>query len=213
MSLAARTLAYLITGFARVVTGAQARWLGCSPAFEQRIYFGNHASHADFLLIYAALPPALQAHTRPVAGADYWEVNALRRYVIHAALHGVLVERAAGGTGHPADAVATMAAALDAGDSLILFPEGTRNTGDAPLLPFKSGLFHLAGCRPDVPLVPVWLENLGRVLPKGASIPVPLLCTVNFGTPLLLQPGETKAAFLERTREALLAVAAQVQPR
>jgi len=207
----ARMLAYLITGFARLVTGAQARWLGCSPSSVQRVYFGNHASHADFLLIFSALPPALRAHTRPVAGADYWEVSALRRYLIHDVLNGVLVERTA--AERREDPVEVMAAALAAGDSLILFPEGTRNTGDEILQPFKSGLYHLATRHPDVDLVPVWLENLGRVLPKGEAIPIPLLCSVNFGEPLHLIPDETKTAFLARTREALLELATRIRPR
>ena len=100
-----------------------------------------------------------------------------------------------------------MAGSLDAGTSLILFPEGTRNTTDERLLPFKSGLFHLAGARPQVELVPVWIENLNRVMPKGEFVPIPLLCTVTFGAPLRLQAGEDKAAFLERARAALLAAA------
>ncbi len=98
------------------------------------------------------------------------------------------------------DPIALMAGALDAGTSLILFPEGTRNTTDERLLPFKSGLYHLAGARPQVELVPVWIENLNRVMPKGEFVPIPLLCTVTFGAPLRLQAGEDKAAFLERAQ-------------
>lgn len=205
MSLVTAAIAGSITGFTRLVTGAQARWLGCAPAPVQRIYYGNHSSHADFVLIWSSLPPALRASTRPVAGSDYWEKDALRRYLIHEVLKAVLVDRERRDASvSPVD---TIVAALDAGHSLIFFPEGTRNTSDEVLLPFKSGLFHIACRRPDVELVPVWMENLGRVLPKGELMPVPLLCSINFGAPLYVGIAEDKEAFLARARNALLDLA------
>jgi 1-acyl-sn-glycerol-3-phosphate acyltransferase len=211
MSLGSGFFAGAITGFTRLVTGAQARWIGCGPAAVQRIYFANHASHADFALIWASLPADLRVRTRPVAGADYWEKGRLRRYIIHEVLRGVLIERA--GSARAADPIETIVAALDLGDSLIVFPEGTRNVSDEMLLPFKSGLYRVACLRPEVELVPVWMENLGRVLPKGEIIPVPLLCSINFGAPMRLVPGEQKQAFLERVRRALLELAALVRPQ
>jgi 1-acyl-sn-glycerol-3-phosphate acyltransferase len=210
MALLARLFASLIIGFTRLVTGAKARWIGCAPSPAQRIYFANHSSHADFILIWASLPPAMRARTRPVAGADYWEKGRVKRFIIHEVLHGVLVERDRK-PGSP-DPIEAIVRALDLGDSLILFPEGTRNTTDDVLLPFKSGLYRVASQRPAVELVPVWMENLGRVLPKGETIPVPLLCSINFGAPIHVAPGEEKAVFLERSRRALLDLAESVRP-
>ena len=201
---------WALTRFTRLITGAQARWLGCAPVPVQRIYFGNHNSHADFALIWASLPAGLRRMTRPVAGADYWESSPLRRYIIHQVLRGVTIPRNRGEGGpEPVD---LMAAALRAGDSLIIFPEGTRNTTDERLLPIKSGIYHLAAQCPEVDLVPVWMDNLGRLLPKGEIVPVPLLCSISFGTPMRLQPGEDKDAFLARIRDALLATMAAGRP-
>ena len=202
MTLVAELASWGITRFTRLVTGAHARWVGCAPRAVPRIYFGNHSSHADFALIWASLPAELRKRTRPVAGADYWDKGALRRFVIHEVLRGVVIDRAR--TGNAPDPVDLMADCLAAGDSLILFPEGTRNTTDEVLLPFRSGLFRLASRRPDVEVVPVWMENLGRLLPKGEFIPVPLLCSITFGAPLRVLAGEEKDPFLARVRRALL---------
>jgi 1-acyl-sn-glycerol-3-phosphate acyltransferase len=201
---------WTLTRVTRLITGAQARWLGCAPVPVQRIYFGNHNSHADFALIWASLPPRLRRMTRPVAGADYWEASPLRRYVIHQLLRGVVIARSR--DGQAPDPVAQMAEALEAGDSLILFPEGTRNTGDELLLPVKTGIYHLAARCPEVELVPVWMENLGRLLPKGEIVPVPLICSIAFGKPLHLEQGEARDDFLQRIRDALLATRESAQP-
>ncbi len=191
------------SGAIRVLTGARALWRGCQPLAEHRVYFGNHASHGDFVMIWSALPPPLRGRVRPVAGADYWNRDPLRRYLIHAVFNGVLIER------DPArrtqDAIQTLCEAVDGGASLILFPEGTRNLGDG-LLPFKSGIYHLARQRPELEFVPVWIDNLKRVMPKGKLLPLPLLCTATFGVPLRLNAGEDKQAFLDRARDALLAL-------
>ncbi|MBL8482132.1 MAG: 1-acyl-sn-glycerol-3-phosphate acyltransferase [Rhodocyclaceae bacterium] len=196
--------ASLICGLAELLTGARAIWRDNQPQARQRIYFGNHTSHGDFVLIWSALPPALRARTRPVAGADYWDKPGLRSFLIKRVFRGVLIDRTHGDKQH--NPLLVMQEALAAGDSLILFPEGTRNMGEG-LLRFRSGIFHLAETFPDVELVPVWLENLGRAMPKGILIPLPLLCTLTFGAPLKRHAGETREAFLERLRAALLQLA------
>ena len=103
------------------------------------------------------------------------------------------------------DPLEPLVEALHHGDSLVLFPEGTRSNKGLPQ-PFKSGLYHLAEQFPEVPLVPAWIDNVQRVMPKGEVVPVPILCTVTFGAPLHLQPGEDKRVFLDRARESVVAL-------
>lgn len=188
--------------FARFVTAVRAEWRAFEPDAKPRVYFANHNSHGDFVLLWTVLPDPVRNRTRPVAGADYWRKGAVRRFLGEQVFNAVLIEREA--EKRSADPILQMAAALDEGSSLILFPEGTRNLTELPLLPFKSGIYRLALARPGLEMVPVWIANLNRVMPKGELIPVPLICTVAFGTPLLLVAGEEKTAFLERARAALL---------
>lgn len=196
-------LARVLVGVVRLLVGAYPRWLGSSPSPAQRIYFANHASHLDTLTLWAALPPPLRARTRPVAARDYWGGGGLKA-LIAGGLNVVLIERQRERV--EGDPLQPLYDALDAGDSLILFPEGTRN-GDALPGPFKSGLYHLAQRYPRLELIAVYLDNARRCLPKGSWLPVPLICTARFGAPVALQPGEDKAAFLERARAAVAALA------
>lgn len=206
----ARAALALLTGraialFARLVTAVQALWQGVDPgARRQRIYFANHASNGDFVLIWTVLPERARRLTRPVAAADYWDREGLRGFIGREVFDAVLIDRT--GRADTPDPMAQMLGALDQGASLILFPEGRRNETDAPLLPFKAGLYNLARARPQVDLVPVWIENLNRVLPRGEIVPVPLMCKVIFGAPLHADCHEGKDAFLDRASAALLAL-------
>lgn len=196
-----------IITLARTLTGVRALWLVGAPQATPTVYFANHRSHGDFVLLWTSLPPDLRSLTRPVAAADYWLASPVRRFIGCEVFRAVLIDRT--GAADRSDPITQMAAALDAGDSLILFPEGTRNESDEALLPFKSGLFHLSRRCPQARLVPVWINNVHRVLPKGAIVPLPLACSVTFGAALEAPDAsapDAKQAFLADARSALLAL-------
>lgn len=190
--------------FVRVLTGASAMWLGCDPADRRlRIYFANHGSHLDFVTLWAALPKELRARTRGVAARDYWGASKLRHWVAVNIFNALLIRRE--GITKEDNPVAQMTDALRAGESLIIFPEGTRSR-DGTIGVFKPGLYHLAVHVPEAELVPVYLQNLNRILPKGHLLPIPLISTVVFGQPIKLEDGEHKKDFMERARAAVLAL-------
>ena len=193
---------------ARLFCGATVRvaeetLLDAHSAGQQRVYLANHSSHLDFIVIWAALPTPLRRVTRPVAAHDYWSKTALRRYLATQVYRAILIEREhVSAANNP---IEQMIAAMGEEFSLILFPEGTRGRG-GEVGEFKSGIYHLAHHRPGLKCVPVYLENLNRILPKGEVLPLPLLSSVSLGTPMQLQDGEKKSAFLLRLREAVSAL-------
>jgi 1-acyl-sn-glycerol-3-phosphate acyltransferase len=189
----------LLVGLARLITGTQGHWKGCPPKAEQRIYFANHQSHFDWVLIWAALPHELRAVTRPIAARDYWTASRFKRWLTSEVFHAVYVSRQRTDDQDPLE---PLVEALAHGDSLVIFPEGTRSSQGDPQ-PFKSGLFHLAASFPQVQLIPAWIDNVQRVMPKGEVVPVPILCTVTFGAPLPRIDGEDKQAFLNRAHQAV----------
>ncbi|MEP4198278.1 MAG: lysophospholipid acyltransferase family protein [Aliishimia sp.] len=194
-----------LAGVIHLLTAPRIIWMGSPPGARQRVYYANHTSNADTVLIWAALPPTIRRRTRPVAAADYWLKNRLRKFFGTAVFNTVLIQRDPNQRGDD-NPVAQMSDAIDEGSSLIIFPEGRRNDTEAPLLPFKSGLFHMACARPEVDLIPVWIDNLNGVMPRGEVIPVPLICQVFFGEAVHMAPDEDKEAFLTRASAALEAL-------
>jgi 1-acyl-sn-glycerol-3-phosphate acyltransferase len=196
-------VAGLILSFvARLITGAQGHWQGCPPKAEQRIYFANHQSHFDWVLIWASLPRELRAMTRPIAARDYWTSSPFKYWITREVFNAVYVSRQRTDDEDPLE---PLMEALRNGDSLVIFPEGTRGNQDDPA-PFKAGLYHLAEAFPAVQLIPAWIDNVQRVMPKGEVVPVPILCSVTFGAPLQVNAGEDKRAFLDRARQAVMAL-------
>jgi 1-acyl-sn-glycerol-3-phosphate acyltransferase len=192
----------------KLISGARAVFTTPIEGDTQRIFFANHTSHLDFVVVWSALPRSLRVKTRPVAGRDYWEKGVIRRYLSAKVFRGILIDRTPRSASSDekreaaSAAIERMAEEMGTDQSIIVFPEGTRGTGDE-ISPFKSGLYHLCRLKPHVQLVPVYLDNMNRILPKGEALPVPMLSRVVFGEPMEMRRDEPKEVFLERARSAL----------
>ena len=195
MSLTGHVLALI----AKLLSGSSVRWIDCQPDTCQRVYFANHTSHLDALILWASLPKHLRAITRPVAAKDYWQKGFVRRYIA-GTVNALLIDRTKIKV-HQSP-VELMIRAIGDEYSLIVFPEGHRSD-DEEMGEFKSGLYYLGKKRPDLELVPVYLDNMNRILPRGEVLPVPLLSCITIGSPIWLEAGELKADFLSRAREAV----------
>ena len=192
---------HALTLLARLITGAgSAHWIGCAPEPRQRIYYANHTSNLDALILWAGLPLAVRKVTRPVAAHDYWTGDPLRLYLARTVFNAILIERKKVTLSN--NPIPKILEAMGTESSIIIFPEGVRNFGPE-IGKFKSGLYHLAIARPDVELVPVLLQNLNRILPKGEFLPVPVFASIYFGAPIQVEPSERKAPFLQRARRAI----------
>mgnify|MGYP000075102809 CR=1 FL=1 len=189
-----------ICAFIRFFTGAQVRWNGCEPAAVQRVYYANHTSHCDCLVLLAVLPAYIRQLVRPAAAADYWNATKLRRWFSHKILHIIPIDRSK--LTRANNPINKLLGAVDEGSSLIFFPEGGRGA-ESTVREFKSGLYHLSKARPNLELIPTYIDNGNRILPKGEFIPVPILCSVTFGEPIKLLPNERKEDFLKRAQSAL----------
>jgi 1-acyl-sn-glycerol-3-phosphate acyltransferase len=190
----------LVAALIQLFTGVQGRWTGCKPEPEQRIYFANHTSHFDFLVLWAVLPHTMRESTTAVGAADYWTKTAGRRWLADKVFKVTLIDREK--VTRKNNPVTQLVAVLDRGRSLIIFPEGGR-TESGEMQEFKGGIYHLAKSRPDVVLIPTYIDNANRVLPKGEIVAVPFICSVTFGSPIRLAANEPKDEFLKRARQAV----------
>jgi 1-acyl-sn-glycerol-3-phosphate acyltransferase len=195
MTVTANVLALI----AKLLSGSSVRWVDCQPDTCQRVYFANHTSHLDALVLWSSLPKHVRARTRPVAAKDYWDKGWVRRYIAKN-FNVLLIDRQKIKV-HQSP-VELMIHEIRNEYSLIVFPEGARSAGEE-MAEFKSGLYYLGKKRPDLELVPVYIDNMNRVLPRGEFLPVPLLSCITIGPPMWLETGEPKAEFLQRAREAV----------
>ncbi|QDU56444.1 lysophospholipid acyltransferase family protein [Aeoliella mucimassa] len=190
----------ILTTTARLLSGASVRWVDSQPDTCQRVYFANHTSHLDVILVWSALPHDVRKLTRPAAAKDYWGKGRIRPYIAKV-YNAMLIDRKEIKVHQsPVD---IMIREIGRTYSVIIFPEGGRSSGET-VGSFKSGLYYLAKKRPDLELIPVYIDNMNRILPRGEFLPVPLLSSVTFGPPMWLEAGETKVEFLARAREAVM---------
>lgn len=187
----------------RIFTGMHVNGLENVPTGPV-IFYANHQSHLDGLAVWSSLPADRRRQVHPIAAKAYWQGSKIKRYIANEVFNALLIDREK--EGRVVDPVLQMSTLLEAGESLILFPEGTRGDGYG-IQPFKSGLYHLAQKMPSIPLIPVYLHNLHRVLPKGSKLIVPILCQTHFGQAIApTTSDEDKVTFLTRAHSALEAL-------
>lgn len=193
----------LLISILRLLLGASARFESTPGLSGQRIYFANHTSHIDTLAIMAALPKRMRLNTKPLAAADYWGKNMFLRYMATRGLNSVLIDRQSKEGQDPLEPVRQV---MEQGCSVIIFPEGTRRFQALPG-EFKSGLYQLHKAFPQARLVPIYLDNLYRSMPKGKHVPLPIICTIRIGDPLAIIQNEEIGDFLSRARDAVVRLA------
>lgn len=205
MSLKDKTAEMLLCWISRTVTGAAIRWVNCVPSSRQRVYYANHSSHLDILVLWSSLPSEIRKVTRPAAAKDYWDKSPLKRYLAINIFNSIMIDRPGHGESrnNPYKSIEDALEGIGDKYSLIIFPEGTRGEGEE-MSHFKGGIYSIAKKRPDLEFIPVYLENLNRILPKGEFVPVPLMSSISFGQPVMLRENEGKKEFLERARQAVV---------
>lgn len=199
-SARAKRLSRLSARLTRRVFGVEEAKSFSEGIQKPKVYFANHTSHLDFLLLWSSLPEETRKNTVPVAAADYWRENQIRRVIADDLFDAVLIDRKV--VTRRNNPIQSILAAIDCGKSVIIFPEGGRG-GGSDIAEFKCGLYYLAKKRPGLEFVPAYIRNANKALPKGHAIPVPLICSVSFGESMVLQVGESKQDFVKRARISL----------
>lgn len=154
------------------------------PSSDPFILVANHSSHLDTISLLNLFPLMRLRKIRPVAAADYFEKNAWISWISKTFFNILPIARK--NITQENNPVDQMKACIESGQSLIIFPEGTRNP-DGEMGVFHSGLAHLLGKVGAVQVIPAYLVNMGRSLPKGEFIPVPFFCEIRLGKPLILR--------------------------
>lgn len=201
-----------------VVRPVTALWMGYAlrnrenlPRSGPAIVIANHNSHLDALMLLSLFPLGLVPSIRIAAAADYFFTNRVTRYLSEQVIGLVPVARTGG-----KDPLGPLADVLAKGDILFLFPEGTRGSPDV-MGDIKPGLWHLARRFPDAPICPVYLHGLGRSLPKGSRIPVPLFADICVGERFTASeskkdfPLQVKAIFDDLRAQTLAGITARYE--
>jgi 1-acyl-sn-glycerol-3-phosphate acyltransferase len=180
-------------------------WLGINLRNRERlpvngpaIVYANHNSHLDILALMTLFPLAQVPNIRPVAAADYFMKNPLMAWFSQNCIGIIAVKRS--GSAKEQDPLVDCYAALERGEILVIFPEGTRGEPEQ-MAEFKSGIYFLGKRFPTIPIVPVFMYGLGKTMPKGSLIPVPFFVDIFVGKAVTWVA--EKADFMQGLRTAM----------
>jgi 1-acyl-sn-glycerol-3-phosphate acyltransferase len=191
----------IVKPFLRLFIGLRVAGLENLPARDPFVLIANHSSHLDTVSLLSLFPVRRLRKIRPAAASDYFERTALIAWFSHTFINILPIARKhITKEDHP---ILKMRQALESGESLILFPEGTRGHGETPG-PFQPGIAHLVDQLPGLSVVPCYLANMGRALPKGEFVPVPFFCEIRIGKPL--RPEGNREEILAALRSEVLAL-------
>lgn len=192
-----RPLLFAICGGVRVHGVANLEWQG-GPF----VFVANHASHLDTLAVRAALPPPLRRRLMVAAAADYFFRWRVVGTLLRCAIGAIPAARAGSGIGGLRECLAAIAA----GSSVLIFPEGTRSLAGRGA--FRDGAAWLA-CRAGVPVVPLLIEGTPEGLPRGACLPKRTTISVHIGPPLPAGHEGDRRRYAERIVDAFEALRQQ----
>lgn len=162
------------------------------------IYYANHSSNLDSIIIWLSLTSEERQNTCFIGASDYWDKGIIRKYVLQYIFNGKTIQRK--GSLFSNNPINILENILIEGKSIVIFPEGTRNLISEDIQDFKSGLYHLAKKMPNIPLIPIYLSNTQKMMPKGTFIPLPIICQSYFGSAFFFTPNENKLLFLTNAK-------------
>ncbi len=157
----------------------------------QFIILANHNSHLDTITLLASLPSTIIHKVKPVAAGDYFGKTKLSNWLSSYFINALLIDRKNMKNNPDEAPIPKMISELEKGNSLILFPEGTRGNPEE-LQPFKRGVGLVLCKKPEVPYIPAFLSGMGKNLPKGNTIIVPFNSSIRFGNPKRISIDDSK---------------------
>jgi 1-acyl-sn-glycerol-3-phosphate acyltransferase len=191
----------LFRPLARVMFGLNKIGAENLPTHGPAIIVANHNSHVDTLVLLCIFPSRLIGRLRPLAAADHFLGDPVSSWFSRRVVGIIPLKRT--GVERGEDVLAQAKQALNQGDILIVFPEGTRGEPEE-LGAFKAGVARLAEAAPETPIVPIFIQGAGRALPKGSKIPVPFDITIVIGQALAFSGSRPQLIAELRTRLAAL---------
>lgn len=174
----------LMKNFLRIIFGVSYKNVNHFRDIKQFIIVANHNSHMDTVSVLSALPTTQLTKIHPVAAVDYFGRNKITAFLSQFFINTLLISRNKNEAKR--NAIDDMDQILKNGESLLLFPEGSR--GEAEVLQdFKHGVSILLKKNPKVPFIPIFLKGMGKALPKGDPFLIPMECQVRIGKPIIIE--------------------------